>query len=158
MASNKPKVPDRVAATNRKASHDYILEDKYEAGIVLYGWEVKSIRQGRVNLKESYIVPQGGELYLVGAHVSPTKSVSTHVVAEPTRKRKLLLHRVEINRLVGAVERKGYSMVPMQMYWSRGKVKVLFALGKGKKQYDKRSAIKARDVERDQEREFARYQ
>lgn len=158
MASNKPKVPDRVATTNRKASHDYILEDKYEAGIVLYGWEVKSIRQGRVNLKESYIVPQGGELYLVGAHVSPTKSVSTHVVAEPTRKRKLLLHRVEINRLVGAVERKGYSMVPMQMYWSRGKVKVLFALGKGKKQYDKRSAIKARDVERDQEREFARYQ
>lgn len=157
MASNKPKVPDRVAATNRKASHDYILEDKYEAGIVLYGWEVKSIRQGRVNLKESYIVPQGGELYLVGAHVSPTKSVSTHVVAEPTRKRKLLLHRVEINRLVGAVERKGYSMVPMQMYWSRGKVKVLFALGKGKKQYDKRSAIKTRDVERDQEREFARY-
>jgi len=158
MASNKPKVPDRVAATNRKASHDYILEDKYEAGIVLYGWEVKSIRQGRVNLKESYIVPQGGELYLVGAHVSPTKSVSTHVVAEPTRKRKLLLHRVEINRLVGAVERKGYSMVPMQMYWSRGKVKILFALGKGKKQYDKRSAIKARDVERDQQREFARYQ
>ena len=158
MASNKPKVPDRVAATNRKASHDYILEDKYEAGIVLYGWEVKSIRQGRVNLKERYIVPQGGELYLVGAHVSPTKSVSTHVVAEPTRKRKLLLHRVEINRLVGAVERKGYSMVPMQMYWSRGKIKVLFALGKGKKQYDKRSAIKARDVERDQEREFARYQ
>ena len=158
MASNKPKVPDRVAATNRKASHDYILEDKYEAGIVLYGWEVKSIRQGRVNLKESYIVPQGGELYLVGAHVSPTKSVSTHVVAEPTRKRKLLLHRVEINRLVGAVERKGYSMVPMQMYWSRGKIKILFALGKGKKQYDKRSAIKARDVERDQQREFARYQ
>ncbi len=158
MASNKPKVPDRVAATNRKASHDYILEDKYEAGIVLYGWEVKSIRQGRVNLKESYIVPQGGELYLVGAHVSPTKSVSTHVVAEPTRKRKLLLHRVEINRLIGAVERKGYSMVPMQMYWSRGKVKILFALGKGKKQYDKRSAIKARDVERDQQREFARYQ
>lgn len=158
MASNKPKIPDRVAATNRKASHDYILEDKYEAGIVLYGWEVKSIRQGRVNLKESYIVPQGGELYLVGAHVSPTKSVSTHVVAEPTRKRKLLLHRVEINRLVGAVERKGYSMVPMQMYWSRGKVKILFALGKGKKQYDKRSAIKSRDVERDQQREFARYQ
>lgn len=158
MASNKPKVPDRVAATNRKASHDYILEDKYEAGIVLYGWEVKSIRQGRVNLKESYIVPQGGELYLVGAHVSPTKSVSTHVVAEPTRKRKLLLHRVEINRLIGAVERKGYSMVPMQMYWSRGKVKILFALGKGKKQYDKRSAIKTRDVERDQQREFARYQ
>ena len=158
MASNKPKVPDRVAATNRKASHDYILEDKYEAGIVLYGWEVKSIRQGRVNLKESYIVPQGGELYLVGAHVSPTKSVSTHVVAEPTRKRKLLLHRVEINRLIGAVERKGYSMVPMQMYWSRGKVKILFALGKGKKQYDKRSAVKARDVERDQQREFARYQ
>ena len=158
MASNKPKVPDRVAATNRKASHDYILEDKYEAGIVLYGWEVKSIRQGRVNLKESYIVPQGGELYLVGAHVSPTKSVSSHVVAEPTRKRKLLLHRVEINRLIGAVERKGYSMVPMQMYWSRGKVKILFALAKGKKQYDKRSAIKARDVERDQQREFARYQ
>ena len=157
MARKKNNDSSRVIATNRKASYDYILEDKYEAGMVLEGWEVKSIRQGRVNLKESYIISKEGELFLIGAHVSPMASTSTHISAQPTRTRKLLLNRIEINRLIGAVERRGYTMVPMQMYWSNGRVKLLFALGKGKKQYDKRSAIKTRDIEREQQREHARF-
>ncbi len=149
----KPKDPSNVIATNKKASYDYYLEDRYEAGIVLHGWEVKSMRDNRANLKESYIVVREGELYLVGSHISPGTTISTHVESNPTRSRKLLLHRLEINRLIGAVERKGYSMIPIQLYWSNGKVKLSFALAKGKKQYDKRASIKARDVERDQARE-----
>ena len=124
---------NQIISTNRKASHDYQLEDRYEAGIVLNGWEVKSMRDSRANLKESYILARGGELYLVGSHVSPGSTTSTHVTVNPTRQRKLLLHRIEINRLIAAVERKGYSMIPTQLYWSNGKVKLQFALAKGKK-------------------------
>ena len=147
----------RVIATNRKASHEYYLEERYEAGLVLQGWEVKSMRANRANLKESYIVPVDGELFLTGAHVSPGTTTSTHMSVNPTRRRKLLLHKIEINRLIGAVERKGYSMIPTQLYWSDGKVKLQFALARGKKQFDKRQAIKTRDIERDRDRELARY-
>ncbi len=146
----------RTIATNRKASYDYHLEERYEAGLVLQGWEVKGMRANRANLKESYIIPTNGELFLIGAHVSPDSTTSTHVPADPIRSRKLLLHRVQINRLIGAVERKGYSLIPTQLYWNNGKVKLEFALAKGKKQYDKRAAIKARDVERERERELSR--
>ncbi len=158
MARKKnSKESAHIIATNRKASYEYHLEDRYEAGIVLNGWEVKSMRENRANLKESYITAKGGELFLVGAHVSPGKSTSTHEVANPTRNRKLLLHRLEINRLIGAVERKGYSIIPTQLYWSNGKVKLAFALARGKKQYDKRASIKARDIERDQARDTSSY-
>ena len=157
MSKKKKLDAGRIIATNRKASHDYHLEDRYEAGLVLHGWEVKSMRANRANLKESYITPNGGELFLVGAHISPGTTISTHVVANPTRSRKLLLHRMEINRLIGAAERKGYSMIPTQLYWSNGRVKLQFALAKGKKQFDKRQSIKARDIARDKERELSRY-
>lgn len=158
MARKKDsKDSTHIIATNRKASYEYHLEDRYEAGIVLNGWEVKSMRENRANLKESYITAKGGELFLVGAHISPGKTTSTHEAANPTRNRKLLLHRLEINRLIGAVERKGYSMIPTQLYWSNGKVKLAFALARGKKQYDKRASIKSRDIERDQARESSSY-
>ncbi len=152
----KKQQSSRAIATNRKAFHDYHLEERYEAGLVLHGWEVKSMRAHRANLKESYIGPTNGELFLIGAHVSPDAATSTHVAVHPTRSRKLLLHRIEINRLIGAVERKGYSLIPTQLYWKEGKVKLEFALARGKKQYDKRAAIKARDIERDRERDFSR--
>ena len=148
---------NQIISTNRKASHDYHLEDRYEAGIVLNGWEVKSMRESRANLKESYILARGGELYLVGSHISPGSTTSTHVTVNPTRQRKLLLHRIEINRLIAAVERKGYSMIPIQLYWSNRKVKLQFALAKGKKQYDKRAVIKSQDIARDQAREASSY-
>ena len=153
----KAKDSGHIIATNRKASYEYHLEDRYEAGIVLNGWEVKSMRENRANLKESYITVREGELFLVGAHISPGTTTSTHEVANPTRSRKLLLHRLEINRLIGAVERKGYSMIPTQLYWSNGKVKLAFALARGKKQYDKRATIKARDIDRDQARDASSY-
>lgn len=142
-------------ATNRKASHEYYLETKYEAGLVLSGWEVKSMRDNRANLKESYILARQGELFLVGAHVSASATTSTHETINPTRQRKLLLHRTEINRLIASVERKGYALIPMRLYWKQGRVKLQFALAKGKKMHDKRAAIKSRDVERDQAREIS---
>ena len=156
MNKKKKQNSSHNITTNRKASHDYHLEERYEAGIVLHGWEVKSMRANRANLKESYISPNGGELFLVGAHISPDATTSTHVTVNPTRSRKLLLHRVEINRLIGSVERKGYSLIPTRLYWSDGRVKLEFALAKGKKQYDKRAAIKARDIERDRDRDLSR--
>ena len=157
MAGRKKK-KDPVGitiATNRKAAHDYFLETRFEAGIALSGWEVKSMRDNRANLKESYILPRGGELFLVGAHVSAASTTSTHEAANPTRQRKLLLHRSEINRLTIAVERKGYSMIPVRLYWNNGKVKLEFALAKGKKHHDKRAAIKSKDIQRDQAREVS---
>ena len=154
MARKSKKTSDSsTIATNRKASHDYFLEDKFEAGLVLSGWEVKSMRDNRANLKESYILPRGNELFLVGAHVSAVSTTSTHSSVNPTRQRKLLLHRSEINRLAVAVERKGYSMIPMRLYWRNGRVKLQFALAKGKKHHDKREAIKSRDIEREQARD-----
>ena len=154
MAKKKKKSKlSNVIATNRKASYEFFLEDRFEAGIVLEGWEVKSIRSGRVNLKEGYVAALEGELFLIGSHISPLPSTSTHSVSNPTRNRKLLLHKKEVNRLIGAVERKGYTMVPTHMYWKNSRVKLQFALGKGKKLHDKRTAIKQRDIEREHRRE-----
>ena len=148
----KKTSPGSTIALNRKAKFDYHLEEKYEAGMVLEGWEVKSMRAGRVQLKESYVIIRNGELFLCGAHISPLTSTSTHSVADPTRMRKLLLNRREISHLIGSVEREGYTLVPVALYWKHGRAKLEIALAKGKKQHDKRSAIKEREWKRDKER------
>jgi SsrA-binding protein len=137
---------------NKKAYHDYFIEEKLEAGLALEGWEVKAIRAGRVQLKEAYVVVKDGEIVLLGAHVTPLASASTHVRADPTRTRKLLMHRDQINRLVGQVERAGYTLVPLNLHYSRGRVKIDVGLAKGKKQYDKRATIKEREWNREQQR------
>ena len=137
---------------NRKAFHDYFIEERFEAGIALEGWEVKAIRAGRANLKEAYVVVKGGELMLIGAHVSPLFTASTHVHPDPTRTRRLLLHREEINRLIGKVERAGYTLTPLDLHYSKGRVKLAIGLAKGKKQHDKRAAIKEREWNREQQR------
>jgi len=137
---------------NRKAYHDYFIEEKFEAGLVLEGWEVKAIRAGRAQLKEAYVVVKSGEIVLIGAHVTPLTTASTHVHAEPTRTRKLLMHRSEINRLVGQVQRAGYTLVPLNLHYSKGRVKLEVGLAKGKKQYDKRATIKEREWAREQQR------
>ena len=137
---------------NRKAFHDYFIEERFEAGIALEGWEAKSIRAGRANLKEAYVVVKGGELFLIGAHLSPLTTASTHVHPDPTRTRRLLLHREEINRLIGKVERAGYTLTPLDLHYSKGRVKLAIGLAKGKKQHDKRAAIKEREWNREQQR------
>jgi SsrA-binding protein len=137
---------------NRKAFHDYFIEERVEAGLSLTGWEVKAIRAGRANLKEAYVVVKNGELMLIGAHISPLTTASTHVSADPTRTRKLLLHREEINRLVGKVERAGYTLAPLDLHYRNGRVKIEVGLAKGKKQHDKRAAIKDREWAREQQR------
>ncbi len=150
--AKKKKTPDNQIAQNKKAFFDYHIEDQLEAGLVLEGWEVKSIRAGQVSLKESYILLKDGEAWLFGAHIQPLASASTHVQADPLRTRKLLLHRDEIARLIGAVERKGYSVLPLSMYWKNGRVKLKIGIGKGKKQYDKRAVQKERDWNRERQR------
>jgi SsrA-binding protein len=137
---------------NRKAFHDYFIEERFEAGIALEGWEVKAIRAGRANLKEAYVVVKGGELMLIGAHISPLSTASTHVHPDPTRTRRLLLHREEINGLIGKVERAGYTLTPLDLHYSKGRVKLAIGLAKGKKQHDKRAAIKEREWNREQQR------
>ncbi len=137
---------------NKKARHDYFIEERYEAGIALQGWEVKSLRAGKVQIVESYIMLKNDEAFLFGALITPLPTVSTHINADPTRTRKLLMHREEINKLIGAVERKGYALVPTAMYWKNGKVKLEIGVAKGKKEHDKRQAIKARDWERQKAR------
>jgi SsrA-binding protein len=137
---------------NRKAFHDYFIEQRFEAGISLEGWEVKAIREGRAQLKEAYVIVNGGEILLVGAHVSPLATASTHITPDPTRTRKLLLHRAEISRLIGAVERAGYTLVPLNMHYSRGRIKLEIGLAKGKKQHDKRAAERDKDWRRQQQR------
>ena len=137
---------------NRKAYHDYFIEERFEAGIALEGWEVKAIRGGRANLKEAYVVVKSGELMLIGAHISPLTTASTHVHPDPTRTRRLLLHREEINRLIGKVERAGYTLVPLNLHFSKGRIKCEVGLAKGKKQHDKRAAIKEREWNREQQR------
>src|ERR1043166_3506872 len=121
---------------NKKAYHDYYIEEKFEAGLALEGWEGKSIRAGRAQLKEAYVIVKGGEIGLIGAHVTPLATASTHVRADPTRTRKLLLHREEINRLIGKVERAGYTLVPLNLHYSKGRIKVDIGLARGKKQHD----------------------
>jgi SsrA-binding protein len=137
---------------NRKAFHDYFIEEKYEAGLVLEGWEVKSIRAGRVQLKEAYVVLRNGAVWLIGCHISPLTTASTHIHPDPTRSRKLLLHGEEVKKLIGKVERAGYTLIPLDMHFSKGRVKLEVGLGKGKKQYDKRAVEKERDWQREKQR------
>lgn len=139
-------------ANNKKAFHDYFIEEKYEAGLALEGWEVKAIRAGRVQIKEAYVVIKGGELWLLGMHITPLSEASTHVNPDPTRTRKLLLHSREIDRLVGKVERAGFTMVPVDLHYTRGRVKVEIGLAKGKKQHDKRDVQQEKDWKREQGR------
>ncbi|MDD2987357.1 MAG: SsrA-binding protein SmpB [Zoogloea sp.] len=137
---------------NRKAFHDYFIEDKYEAGLVLEGWEVKAIRAGRANIKESYVVIRGAEIVIVGMHITPLESASTHIHPDPTRTRKLLLHAEEIAKLIGKVERAGYALVPLDLHYTKGRVKATVGLAKGKKQFDKRETEKERDWAREKAR------
>ena len=137
---------------NRKAFHDYFIEERLEAGLCLEGWEVKAIRAGRAQLKEAYVVVLSGELWLLGAHISPLPTASTHNNPDPTRTRKLLLHGAEIGRLVGQVERAGYTLIPLNLHYARSRVKVEIGLAKGKKQHDKRESEKARDWLREKQR------
>ncbi len=137
---------------NKKAQHDYFIEERFEAGIVLEGWEVKSIRASHVQLNEAFVVVRGGELYLLNSHISPLPTTSTHVKAEPTRTRKLLLHAAEIRKLIGKVERAGYSLVPLNLHYSKGRVKLDFGLAKGKRQFEKRAAEADRDWKKEQSR------
>lgn len=137
---------------NRKAYHDYFIEDKYEAGLVLEGWEVKAIRAGRSNIKESYVVIRNGEIFIVGMHITALESASTHIHPDPTRTRKLLLHATEIDKLIGKVERAGYALVPLDLHYTKGRIKALIGLAKGKKQFDKRESEKERDWEREKAR------
>jgi SsrA-binding protein len=137
---------------NKKAFHEYFVEERFEAGIALEGWEVKAIRAGRAQLKEAYVVLRNEEVYLIGSHITPLLAASTHVQPDPTRTRKLLLHGEEIRRLIGKVERAGHTLVPLDLHYSRGRVKLAIGLAKGKKQHDKRQAEKDREWQRDKQR------
>ena len=139
-------------AVNRKARFDYFIEERYEAGMVLQGWEVKAMRAGRAQLKESYVYVKNGEAFLFGAHISPLNSASTHVIADPIRTRKLLLNAKELAGLAVSVEREGYTLVPLELYWKKGRAKLQIGVAKGKKQYDKRATEKERDWQRDKQR------
>jgi len=142
----------KTIALNKQARHEYHLEDRFEAGVALQGWELKAIRAGRLGIGESYAIVKNGEIFLFGAQITPLISASTHVVADDRRTRKLLLHRHEIDRLVGRVEREGYTLVPTAMYWRGNKVKLELALAKGKKTHDKRATEKERDWQREKQR------
>jgi SsrA-binding protein len=150
--SKPTKKSASTIARNKRARFDYFIEETLEAGLSLLGWELKSIRAGKVQIAESYVFLRNGETWLYGAHITPLPTASTHVQPNPTRDRKLLLHKREISRLLGAVERKGYSLVPLDMYWKQGRVKLSIGLARGKKQHDKREAKKDRDWERQKER------
>ena len=146
------KSTGNIIAVNRRARHDFFIEDTFEAGLALEGWEAKSLREGRAQLTEAYVNLRGNEAWLIGAHFSPLKTTASHIKADPTRSRKLLLHRQEIDRLTGAVERKGFTLVPLDLHWHKGRAKLNIGLAKGKKQHDKRTADKDRDWQRQKER------
>jgi len=137
---------------NRKALFDYTVEERFEAGLVLEGWEVKAIRAGQAQLKEAYVIVRGGEIFLLNAHITPLKTASTHVTPEPTRTRKLLLNAAEIRKLIGKVERSGYTLVPLDLHFSKGRIKLAIGLAKGKRQYDKRVTERDKDWKREQQR------
>jgi SsrA-binding protein len=137
---------------NKKAFHDYFIEERYEAGLALEGWEVKAIRAGRAQLKEAYVVVKAEEVFLIGAHISPLPTASTHIHPDPVRTRKLLLHADEIRKLIGKVERAGYALVPLDLHYTKGRVKLAVGLARGKKQFDKREAEKKRDWQREKAR------
>jgi SsrA-binding protein len=144
-----------IIVDNRKARHEYHLESQFEAGLALEGWEVKSLRAGRAQLAESYVIIKEGEAWLIGAHISPLPTASTHINPNPTRTRKLLISRRELDRLIGASQRKGYTLVPLNLHWKRGIAKLELAMGKGKKQHDKRETEKRKDWEREKARTLA---
>ena len=156
MAKKSKKSGDHsnTIAQNKKARHDYAISETFEAGLALQGWEVKSMRDKRVNITDTYVMIQKNEAWLVGANITPLQTASTHINPEPMRARKLLLHRNELDKLIGMVERKGFTLVPMALYWKRGRAKLQFGIGKGKKLHDKRADLKERDWKRDQERIF----
>ena len=149
----QPKsISKKIIAINKKASFEYFIEKKFEAGLVLKGWEAKGLREGRAHIKESYVLLKNQEAWLIGCHISPLPSTSTHVKPDPIRTKKLLLNKAELNKLYGSVERKGYTIVPLKLYWIKGKAKCEIALAKGKKEYDKRSTSKDRDWNRKKRR------
>jgi SsrA-binding protein len=152
MAKPTSDTPPPPIALNKRARHEYFIEETYDAGLSLLGWEVKSLRAGRAQISEAYVLVKDGEAFLFGAHVAPLPTTSTHVVADPTRTRKLLLQRSELDRLIGAVERKGYTLVPLRLHWRNGKAKLEIGLAKGKKAHDKRASEKARDWAREKSR------
>ncbi|CAG0953926.1 MAG: SsrA-binding protein SmpB [Rhodocyclales bacterium] len=137
---------------NKKAFHDYFIEERFEAGLVLEGWEVKAIRAGRAQIKEAYVILRGGEVFLIGCHISPLPTASTHIQPDPVRTRKLLLNAAEISKLIGKVERAGYALVPLDLHFTKGRVKIAIGLAHGKKQHDKRDTEKKRDWEREKQR------
>jgi SsrA-binding protein len=137
---------------NRKARHDYFIEDRFEAGLVLEGWEVKAIRAGQVQLKESYVIVRDGEIFIIGMHISPLKTASTHIHPNATRTRKLLLKADEIKKLIGKTEQRGYTLVPLNLHYKNGRIKIDIALGRGKKQHDKRDTARDQDWAREKER------
>ena len=148
----KPERTERLIAENRRARHEYFIEERLEAGLSLEGWEVKAMRAGRAQLAEAYVYIRNAEAFLIGAHISPLNTVSTHKPADPVRTRKLLLHRSELDHLVGAVERRGYTIVPLELFWQHGRAKLKIGLAKGKQKHDKRATEKDRDWERDKAR------
>ncbi len=149
--SKKPEAPARIA-DNKKAAFNYFSEDRFEAGLVLQGWEVKALREGKVQLTDGYVIVKDGEIFLIGCQINPLRTASTHVNAESQRTRKLLLHKAEIRRLIGKVEQKGYTLVPLNLHWKAGKVKCDIALAKGKPEHDKRANIAEREGKREGER------
>jgi SsrA-binding protein len=150
--SKQKDASSNVIALNKRARHEYFIEENFEAGMVLQGWEVKSMRAGKAQITEGYVLIKDGEAWLIGAHISPLRTTSTHVIADPTRTRKLLLNRRELDRLVGAVERKGHTVVPLKLYWHKGKAKLEIGLAKGKQSHDKRATEKDRDWQREKSR------
>ena len=160
MNKEKPKAGGKSAdadeprqiAVNRRARHDYFIEEHYEAGLVLQGWEVKSMREGRAQVADAYVKVIGEEAFLIGAHFLPASGISTHVTPDPTRSRKLLLHADQLRKLVGKVQRSGYTLVPLDLHWTRGRAKLEIGLAKGKKQHDKRADIKSREWQREKGR------
>ena len=150
--SKSSKKPSSTIALNKKARHDYTVEDTFECGVMLEGWEVKSLREGRIQMTDTYVMVKDNEIFWLGGQITPLLSASTHVHPQPTRARKLLLHRREIDKLIGAVDRKGYTLVPLKMYWKQGYAKLEIGLAKGKKEHDKRAADKDRDWNREKAR------
>ena len=151
-AKTKKAAESSTIALNKKSRHDFILGERYEAGLALEGWEVKSLRAGRVQLRDSYVIIKDGEAWLLGALITPLPTASTHIQPDPQRTRKLLLHREELNKLIGAVERKGFALIPTAMYWKRGRAKLEIALAKGKQAHDKRASERERDWSREKQR------
>ena len=152
MAKKKQRISSNTIVINKKARHDYFIEQRYEAGIALQGWEVKSLRAGRIQIQESYVILKDREAFLFGSLITPLPSASTHIHPDPQRTRKLLLHRSELSRLIGSVERKGYTLIPTAMYWKHGIAKLEVGLAKGKQAHDKRQTEKERDWNREKQR------